>query len=62
MAEPSITGKALMNRLAEQYPVAYASKVQLRTLQRRVKIWRSARATELIVGTLSKAPATAEAT
>ena len=38
-------------------PHAYASKAQLRTLQRRVKTWRAERAKELILGSLRKAAA-----
>ena len=44
-----------MDRLAEKFPEAYASKAQLRTLQRRVKVWRSERTTELILVRLRKA-------
>ena len=35
-------------------PDAYASHVQLRTLQRRVKAWRAERAKEMILGRLRK--------
>ena len=42
----------MMNRLAAMFPDVYASKGQLRTLQRRVKVWRGERAKELIFGVL----------
>ena len=35
-------------------PDAYASKEKLRTLQRRVKVWRAERAKEMILGSLRK--------
>lgn len=52
VAEPSATAKELMNRLAQVVPDAYASKAQLRTLQRRIKAWRSEKAKDLILGKL----------
>ena len=60
-SECSLTAKELMNRLAAMVPDAYASKAQLRTLQRRVKEWRSHKAKELILGPLSAAPSGGEA-
>jgi hypothetical protein len=57
IAEPSIAAKALMDRLVAMVPDMYASKVPLRTLQRRVKAWRSARVTEMVLGGLRKAAA-----
>jgi len=54
ISEPTVTAKELMNRLARSAPDAYASKVQLRTLQRRVKAWRAERAKELVLGQLRK--------
>ena len=53
--EPSVSAKELMNRLATMVPDVYASKAQLRTMQRRVKTWRAERAREMILGRLSKA-------
>ena len=44
--------EALMERLATLVPDAYASKAQLRTLQRRVKAWRAERAKEMVLGRL----------
>jgi hypothetical protein len=52
IADPSATPSSLMDRLAAMIPQIYASKAQLRTLQRRVKAWRSERAKELILGRL----------
>jgi hypothetical protein len=54
IAEPSVSANALMDRLAAMIPDAYASKAQLRTLQRRVKAWRAERAKEMILGSLRK--------
>ena len=51
-AEPSIAAKALMARLVAMVPEIYDGKAQLRTLQRRVKTWRSARVTEMVLGGL----------
>ena len=54
IAEPTVSAKMLMGRLAAMVPDAYASKAQLRTLQRRVKAWRAERAKEMILGRLRK--------
>ena len=43
-----------MNRLAQVVSDAYASKAQLRTLQRRIKAWRAEKAKDLILGKLRK--------
>jgi len=59
IAEPSASAKALMERLAAMVPDVYASKAQLRTLQRRVKAWRAERAQEMILGRLLKSAAVA---
>jgi len=53
-AEPAVSANELMDRLATMVPDAYASKVQLRTLQRRVKAWRAERVKEMIMGSLHK--------
>lgn len=50
--EPTATAKEMMQRLAEMMPDAYATKTQLRTLQRRVKRWRAEKAKDLILGRL----------
>jgi hypothetical protein len=49
--EPERTGRDLLVRLQAAYPNHYPDE-QLRTLQRRVKAWRSARARELVFGKL----------
>ena len=51
-SEPGVSAKELMDRLATMFPDVYATKAQLRTLQRRVKAWRGERAKELIFGVL----------
>jgi hypothetical protein len=48
-AEPWRTAPELLERLQEQHPGAYSDQL-LRTLQRRVKIWRRDRANELVFG------------
>jgi len=57
IAEPSVPANVLMDRLAAMFPEAYASQAKLRTLQRRVKAWRSERVNELILGGLRKSAA-----
>jgi hypothetical protein len=52
--EPTATAKELMERLAQVVPHAYASKAQLRTLQRRIKAWRAEKAKDLILGQLKR--------
>ncbi|CAB4053036.1 integrase catalytic domain-containing protein [Paraburkholderia phenoliruptrix] len=54
--EPGITAKQLYERLTAMAPTLY-SGAQLRTLQRRVKAWRSNRARELVTRILSGADA-----
>ncbi len=58
--EPTVTAKELMERLAEMVPDAYATKTQLRTLQRRVKRWRAEKAKELILGRLRQVSSIAD--
>ena len=53
--EATATAKQLLARLAAMLPDVYATTAQLRTLQRRVKAWRSARARTLIFGVLQSA-------
>jgi hypothetical protein len=48
VAEPNITAKELMTRLTSQLPDLYATGAQLRTLQRRVKLWRAQWARQLV--------------
>ena len=50
-AEPDATAKALCQRLQEHYPRRYLPG-QLRTLQRRVKDWRTMMARELVYACL----------
>lgn len=46
----------------QHVPDAYASKTQLRTLQRRIKNWRAEKAKDLILGKLRRlTPLPAEA-
>ena len=48
-AEPSQTGLQLLERLQTEYPGLYPDAL-LRTVQRRVKIWRAEKAHELVFG------------
>jgi hypothetical protein len=54
ISQPTVTAKELMERLARAAPDAYASKAQLRTLQRRIKAWRAEKAKDLVLGQLRK--------
>ena len=47
-AEPDLTAKILMQRLCEQFPDVYPTGAQLRTLQRRVQLWRNEQVKRLI--------------
>ena len=60
--EATVTAKEMMERLAEMVPDAYATKTQLRTLQRRVKQWRAEKAKDLILGRLRQVTDIAECT
>lgn len=55
-AEPERTARELLARLQSTYPDRYPDG-QLRTLQRRVKVWRSAKAQELVFGASRSAAA-----
>jgi hypothetical protein len=59
-SESTITAKEMMARLAVMVPDAYATKAQLRTLQRRVKQWRAQKAKDLILGTLRESTGKSE--
>src|SRR5216683_1053514 len=48
VAEPNITAKELMLRLTNQLPDLYPTGAQLRSLQRRVKVWRAQWARRLV--------------
>lgn len=54
--EPGITAKKIYERLAAMAPTLYTG-AQQRTLQRRVKAWRSNRARELVIRILDDADA-----
>jgi hypothetical protein len=54
-AEPWRTGAELLSRLQAEHPGAYPDKL-LRTLQRRLKIWRSAKANALVFGASDSPP------
>ena len=60
-SEPGVSAKDLMHRLAAMMPDVYSTTAQLRTLQRRVKAWRSEQAKQLIFGTLRPAELHADA-
>jgi hypothetical protein len=45
---PDISANALMQRLCEQFPDVYPTGAQLRTLQRRVQLWRNEQVKRLI--------------
>ena len=51
-----------MERLAAIVPDAYATKTQLRTLQRQVKQWRAEKAKDLILGRLGQTKGIPEST
>jgi hypothetical protein len=48
MAEPNLTAKELLTRLSQRLPDLYPTGAQLRTLQRRVKAWRTQWARQLV--------------
>jgi hypothetical protein len=48
VAEPNITAKELMARLSNQLPDLYPTGAQLRSMQRRVKVWRAQWARQLV--------------
>jgi hypothetical protein len=58
-AEPDLTARELLQRLQAHYPRSYPDG-QLRTLQRRLKIWRSEMARDLIFGTSAELNSAAE--
>jgi len=47
-AEPEISAKTLMHRLCGLFPDVYPTGAQLRTLQRRVQLWRNEQVKQLI--------------
>ncbi|BDU77113.1 hypothetical protein [Mesoterricola sediminis] len=50
--DPACTAAAILRRLEEAHPAAL-SKKNLRTIQRRVKVWRSNYAKRLVFGQAS---------
>ena len=54
-SEPGVSAKELMHRLVAMMPDVYSTTAQLRTLQRRVKVWRSEQAKQIIFGALRPA-------
>ena len=54
-AEPNIAARELLTRLNQRLPDLYPTGTPLRTLQRRVKAWRAARARELVFAAASAA-------
>ena len=61
MAQPNITAKELMVRLSNQLPDLYPTGAQLRTLQRRVKTWRTLWARQLVFAATADQQAHVEA-
>ena len=60
-AEPWRTSREFLERVQAKYPGRYADGL-IRTVQRRIKIWRGARARELMFGPFADAePSTADA-
>ena len=51
-AEPWRTSRELLERLQQEQPDAYPDKL-LRTLQRRVKVWRRENAHQLVFGAMA---------
>lgn len=49
-ADSAITAKDLLKKLKQHNPSAYTENTVLRTLQRRLKKWRTDRASELVFG------------
>ena len=52
IAEPTVATHELMGQLATMVPDGYASKAQLRTLQRHVKVWRAEPVKKMVLGSL----------
>ena len=60
MGERGRTSSELLARLQSEYPGVYPQKL-LRTLQRRLKAWRSEEATALLFGSNQIAPLNVDA-
>jgi hypothetical protein len=59
--EPDTPPKALMQRLRQQFPDVYPTGAQLRTLQRRVQLWRREQIKRLIFASAGAPVSDAEA-
>ena len=59
-AEPWRTSRELLERMQAEYPNMYPDGL-IRTVQRRVKIWRAATAHELVFGPFADSERTTEA-
>ena len=59
-AEPWSTSRELLERLQEAHPGEYSDSL-LRTVQRRVKVWRREKATEMVFGELPSAESVRDA-
>jgi hypothetical protein len=55
-SNPSLGAKQIMAELVKAVPDLYGSKSQLRTLQRRIKIWRNEQAKKMIFGETNAEP------
>ncbi len=55
-AEPHIAASELLTRLSQRLPDLYPTRMQLRTLQRRVQVWRAERARQLVFAAASVEP------
>jgi hypothetical protein len=53
VAEPNLAAAELLTRLCQRLPDLYPTGAQLRTLQRRVKVWRAERARQLVFAAAS---------
>ena len=60
-AEPEVSAKTLMHRLCGQFPDVYPTGAQLRTLQRRVQLWRNEQVKRLIFESTGSQAAGSEA-
>ena len=53
VAEPNLAASELLPRLRQRLPDLYPTGAQLRSLQRRVKVWRAERARQLVFANAS---------
>ena len=59
-AEPEVTAKTLMHRLCGLFPDVYPTGAQVRTLQRRVQVWRNEQVKRLIFQTSGIPPTSSD--